>query len=88
MIATGNQPKRQSIEAWLVRAVTRACNDEGLIPDANAVAQGVRDAISAAMSDGGEHRGGDRYFRIAYSELMARSERAADEAIGCLYRSI
>lgn len=86
MIATGNQPKRRSIESWLTQAVIRACADDGLTPDPDAVTRSVREAIEAAMSDSA-HQGGDRYFRLAYSELMARSDSAAGEAMGVLYRS-
>lgn len=80
MVACQDVRKRDEISGWLAHEVVLRCNADGFVPDLLKVADAVDQAMTVALF-GGNHRGGSRYFRWAYRELMCRAENTAENAV-------
>lgn len=76
------------IQNYLVHYVIRCCNDDGITPDLLKVGDAVEKAMVAGFRGGYSRRGGSRYFRWAYGELMARAENAAECMARKLFREV
>jgi len=79
--------KRDEIQNYLVHYVLRCCNDDGIVPDLLRVGEAVEKAMHAGQW-GHACRGGSRYFRWAYGELMSRATNAAENGLRRLLRDV
>lgn len=82
------EAKRDEIQNYLVHYVIRCCNDEGIVPDLLKVGEAVERAMYMGQWGPPNFRGGGRYFRWAYGELMSRAASSAENMTKRLFREV
>lgn len=79
---------RDDISNYLIHYVIGCCNKDRIVPDLIKVGDAVKQAMHAGQWGAPAGRGGSRYFRWAYSELMARATNSAENMARKLFREV